>query len=258
MDSHGEQWGGIAFAAEQGNVATTRRTPLWTQLLSIGWLYWLYDAINDLPEVRVTQALAHGSSVLRLEERIGLDVELSMNNWVQGHRVIGLALSDFYDVAHLSVTFVLLVTLWWRASASYPRQRNTLVVINLIGFACFALYPVAPPRMLPNFVDVVSSTHALGSWHSGALGAHANELAAMPSLHMAWAMWCGWAASSALPKRIGIALGALYATLTVLAVLVTANHFVLDLVAGALTFGGAWMVTSPGLANRISRTIFTR
>ena len=128
--------------------------------------------------------------------------------------------------------------------------------MNVVGFVCFALYPMAPPRMLPLFVDVVNSTHAIGSWHSGALGGHANEFAAMPSLHMAWAMWCAWAGASAMPKRIGIALGTSYATLTVVAVLSTANHFALDLVVGALTFAICWTVTAPGLPRRVSRAIF--
>jgi len=244
--------------SESATVEPTRRAPLWTQLLTIAWLYWLYDAINDLSSARVSQALAHGRWLLRLEAQLGLDVELAMNRWVQGHHVIGLALSDFYDVAHLSVTLVVLVTLWWKASPSYPRQRNALVLINVVGFVCFALFPVAPPRMLPKFVDVISTTHAIGSWHSGALGAQANEFAAMPSLHMAWAMWCAWVAPSAMPKRIGMAVGALYATVTVVAVLSTANHFVLDLVAGAFAFVVCWMVSAPGLARRISNAIFNR
>ena len=61
------------------------------------------------------------------------------------------------------------------------RARRSLV---------FWLYPVAPPRMLAGFTDVVASTHAFGSWHTGALASHANQFAAMPSLHMAWAAWC--------------------------------------------------------------------
>ncbi len=44
--------------------------------------------------------------------------------------------------------------------------------------------------MLDGFTDVVASTHALGSWHTGALASQANQLAAMPSLHIAWAVWC--------------------------------------------------------------------
>ena len=69
----------------------------------------------------------------------------------------------------------------------YRPLRNSLVLVNVLGFVVFWRFPVAPPRMLDGFTDVVASTHAFGSWHTGALASHANQVAAMPSLHMAWA-----------------------------------------------------------------------
>ena len=139
----------------------------------IVWLCWVYDAITNLAPLRLHVALAHARGVLHLEQSLGLDPELSLDRWLAGHHTLGL-----------------LGWLWWKRADIYRPLRNALVVVNLLGFAVFWLYPVAPPRMLPGFTDVVASTHAFGGWHTGALASHANQLAAMPSLHIAWAVWC--------------------------------------------------------------------
>ena len=107
-----------------------------------------------------------------------------------GIRRSGLLLSDYYDNAHFAVTLGLLGWMWWRRADIYRPLRTALVLANVIAFAVFWRYPVAPPRMLRGFTDVVASTGAIGSWHTGSLASHANELAAMPSLHIAWAVWC--------------------------------------------------------------------
>ena len=107
-----------------------------------------------------------------------------------GTTTLGVAVSYYYDNAHFVVTLGLLGWLWWRRADIYRPLRNSLVLVNVLGFVVFWLYPVAPPRMLGGFTDVVASSHAFGSWHTGALASDANQLAAMPSLHIAWAAWC--------------------------------------------------------------------
>lgn len=215
----------------------------------IVWLCWVYDAITNLAPLRLHVALAHARGVLHLEQSLGLDPELSLDRWLAGHHTLGLLLSLYYDNAHFIVTLGLLGWLWWKRADIYRPLRNALVVVNLLGFAVFWLYPVAPPRMLPGFTDVVASTHAFGGWHTGALASHANQLAAMPSLHIAWAVWCTlalWRISARMWVR-GLAL--LYPCVTALAVLATGNHFLLDIVGGLLAIGTATAIVS--LASRV-------
>jgi membrane-associated phospholipid phosphatase len=214
-----------------------RRTPLWREALALLWLLWLYDTVNNLSPMRLREALAHAHSVLGVERMLSLDPELAVNAWVGAHRTLGVVLSNFYDNAHFVVTLGVLAWLWWRHQSVYRPMRNTLILCNLIGFAVFWLYPVAPPRMLPGsgFVDVVAVTHTWGAWHTGALASQANELAAMPSLHMAWALWSGaalWLIARRWPLRV---VAVVYPLLTLFAVLGTGNHFFLDVAAGALT-----------------------
>jgi PAP2 superfamily len=214
------------------------------EVAAIVWLLWLYDAITNLAPLRLGAALSHARSVLHLEQTLGIAPERTLDHWLAAHRTIGLALSDYYDNAHFVVTLTLLGWLWWRRADLYRPLRNSLVLVNVLAFLVFWRYPVAPPRMLPGFTDVVAATGAIGSWHTGALASHANELAAMPSLHMAWAVWCTvalWRLSERLWVRI---VAMLYPCLTALAVLATGNHFVLDILGGLITIAAALLIVA--------------
>jgi hypothetical protein len=240
IDTHAS----TAAARSPAAVAFTHqrtRSRWWVEVLVIGWLCWAYDAITNLAPLRRSVALSHATGVLHLERVLHLDPELTLDHWLARHHTIGLVLSDYYDNAHFVVTLGLLGWLWWRRADLYRPLRNSLVLVNVIGFVVFWRYPVAPPRMLVSrgFTDVVASTHAFGSWHSGSLASHANQLAAMPSLHMAWAAWCTlalWRISARLWVR---ALALLYPCMTALAVLATGNHFLLDILAGLLAIAVA-------------------
>ena len=211
------------------------RTRWWVEVLAIGWLVWVYDTISNLAPLRMHVAIAHAQGVLQLERSLHLDPELTLDRWLAGHQTLGLLLSDYYDNAHFIVTFGLLGWLWWKRADIYRPLRNALILVNVLGFAVFWLYPLAPPRMLPGFTDVVAASGAFGSWHSGALASHANQYAAMPSLHIAWAGWCTLAIWQ-LTKRTWVrALAVVYPCVTALAVLATGNHFLLDLVGGLAT-----------------------
>jgi hypothetical protein len=214
-----------------------RRSRWWIELLVIAWLGWVYDAITNLAPLRMHAALSHARGILDLERSLHLDPELTLNRWLAAHHTLGLILSDYYDNAHFVVTIGLLGWLWYRRPDLYRPLRNSLVLINVIGFIVFWRYPVAPPRLLVGlgFSDVVASTHAFGSWHTGSLASDANQYAAMPSLHIAWAVWCTIGFWRAFPRRWVRLLAVCYPCLTALAVLSTGNHFLLDALAGLLT-----------------------
>jgi hypothetical protein len=227
----------IAVSAGWLQDARARRSPLWIEALVIAFLCWIYDILTNLAPTRRAVALHHASAVLHLERTLGLDPELSLNRWLASQHALALALSDYYDNAHFVVTLGLLGLLWWRRPDFYPSLRNALVLMNVIAFAVFWLWPMAPPRMLPGngFTDVVASTHAFGSWHSGSLAHDADQYAAMPSLHIAWACWCLVVVWRLTSRRWLRALGAMHVAITAFIVLATGNHFLLDVLAGAVT-----------------------
>ena len=82
----------------------------------------------------------------------------------------------------------------------------------------------------------IAASGAIGSWHTGSLASHANELAALPSLHIAWAAWCTLAVWQGTRRAWARTCAVLYPCLTTFAVLATGNHFVLDVLTGLLTF----------------------
>jgi len=248
--------GSAASIAPAGKRSRTHeRTRWWVELLAIVWLCWVYDAITNLAPLRLHVALAHARTVLHIEQTLHIDPELTLNRWLAGHHTLGLVVADYYDNAHFIVTLGLLAWLWWRRPDAYRPLRNTLVLVNVLAFIVFWRFPVAPPRMLGGFTDVVASTHAIGSWHSGALASHANELAAMPSLHIAWAVWCAlaiWRISTRTWVRV---LAGAYPFVTAAAVLSTGNHFTLDVLGGLAVIALAALIVGVGERARVGERV---
>jgi hypothetical protein len=235
----------IPVAASQAPPARSEGRPRWwLEALTIGWLCWIYDAITNLAPLRMHAALGDAHKVLSLEQSLGIDPEHALDRWLAVHPSLALAISDYYDNAHFIVTLGLLGWLWWQRADIYRPLRNVLVLVNVLAFAVFWLFPVAPPRLLPGFVDVVATTGAIGSWHTGALASAANQYAAMPSLHIAWAVWCTLVVWCVWRRPSVRALAVVYPFVTAFAVLATGNHYVLDLLGGLLTIGAAYAIVS--------------
>jgi PAP2 superfamily len=218
-----------------------RRPHWWTEVLVIVWLCWIYDAINNMAPLRRAAAYAHAATALHLEEDLHLDPEAALDHWLARHHTLALWVSNYYDNAHFVVTLGLVGWLWWSFPALYRPLRTGLVLTNVIGLAVFWLYPMAPPRLLDprRYIDVVASTHAFGSWHAGTLATAANQLAAMPSLHIAWAVWSALALRRIFAGRRWAALVWIYPGVTTVAVLATGNHWVLDVAGGLVTIAVA-------------------
>jgi hypothetical protein len=121
-----------------------------------------------------------------------------------------------------------------------------------MALAGFALYPLAPPRLLPGagYLDTVELFHTWGSLASPSIASQSNQFAAMPSLHVAWALWAGISVFRCARTRTVRWLGPVYPVLTFLVVVGTANHYIVDAVAGAATLAVAfalqWLLSGHG------------
>jgi hypothetical protein len=221
------------------------RTPLWLEAVFIAWLCWLYDDINSLSPLRVGAAFANAHRILRFEHFLHLDPEAGLDHWLDGHQTLGWLAGNYYDNVHFIVTLGLVGIVWWRFPEKYRPLRNSLVLTNLIAMVIFWLLPTAPPRLVAPSVypDIVGLSHSFGSWHHGTLATAANQLAAFPSLHIGWAAWAALAAWRILPRRRWRYLVWLYPTLTAFAVMATGNHYLTDVVAGAVVFIVAQLVS---------------
>jgi len=224
-----------------GRPATSLRPRWWTQVILVGVVWWAYDLVNDLHPLRAPAAFAHGLAIVHVEMFLHLDAELGLNRWLGAHLALGRWLGDYYAIAHFAGTIGVLVWLWWRHPSRYGMLRNALLGINVVGFAVFWAFPVAPPRMLSGlgFIDIVAVAHSVGAWSTGVVASQANDYAAMPSLHVAWALWCTFAVWTVRRDRLARVAAAGYAALTAVVVMATANHYLLDVVGGIATAAAA-------------------
>lgn len=220
-----------------------RRPRLLTELLgglALFAVYLLVDALHG--SSRTAIARAHGERVIQLEQWLHLDVESWLNGWLAGHPGLMTAANYEYATTYiLSAALLLVITYVW-TPALYRQARNSFLVLNLMAFACFAVLPLMPPRMMPGFIDTVSTGGTVGSWGSP-LVASANQLAAMPSLHMAWALWVSVMLARMSHRRWLQVTSAIHVAVTLYVVLATANHYVLDAVGAAVVVVAAVAVT---------------
>lgn len=241
----------VLAGPEDGPVASPK-TPKWAgQLVLFACLSWAYDWLENIAPMRRTAAFTHARRILSFERRLGLDPEMRLDHWLAHHHSLAFLASDFYDNAIFVVTFGLSAYIYWCRPQIYRPLRNYLVVTNTMAFFVFWVYPVAPPRMLAGFTDIVAKVGGLGAWHYSFTN-DADQFAAMPSMHLGWALWCSlalWRLSRSHRGRLfAVAAGVAYPLLTALVVMATANHYLLDVVAGCLT-----LVVSVGLVEVWSR-----
>ena len=152
------------------------------------------------------------------------------------HPLLDHAMSVYYALLHLTVPVTVLVWLWWRRPERYARARTTLFALTVGGLLIFWMFPVAPPRLVtPEAINALG-TPAIAALDgtggvSGAVSSMVNPYAAFPSLHVAWAAWCAWAvwANVRSPRRWAAWL---YPLGTIIVVVGTANHYVIDVLGG--------------------------
>jgi diacylglycerol O-acyltransferase len=184
---------------------------------------------------RAQAAQRHGDQLLRLEQHMGIAVEQGLNGWLARQGLPRVLANYEYAVTYVVSAFVLLGWVYAFRPATYRWARNSFVVLNVAGLACFALYPVAPPRLLAGapFVDTVTQGRTFASWGSPVV-AHANQLAAMPSLHIAWALWVTVVLAGVSTARWVQGLSVVHVLLTTYVIMATANHYLLDAAGGAV------------------------
>ena len=242
--------GAAATLTTVRRAARSARPRAGLELGFLALLYVGYSLARLLADDDPGRATGNAHRLLDLERVLHLDVEGWANQLFVDLPGLSLAASYWYSALHYLVTPAVLFWVYRRHPLGYRRVRNALVGATAAGLVGFVLLPVAPPRMLPGYTDVLAITSVHGWWGSDAsapkgLGGLTNELAAMPSLHVGWALWCAWVVFLCTRSSWLRAAAASYAVGTVLVVVGTANHYVLDAVAGALLILLAVLVTRP-------------
>lgn len=237
----------------------------WTELPLIVLVYAAYSAGRLLARGDVAGAVDNGLSILRVEKFLRLNAEHPLNRLFTDHSWIGVPADFWYASLHYLVTPLILVWLFRSRAVHYRAARAWLMTSTMIGLIGFTLLPTCPPRLLSEgygFVDTMAQYSDFGWWGGEAsaprgLGGMTNQYAAMPSLHVGWALWCGvvlWRQGrSPLVKTAAVA----YPLITTIVVMGTANHYFLDAVAGAAVMGLGLLLVRPvlRLADRVKARV---
>lgn len=228
-----------------GGPAAGRRPRLYREILLIALCYYAYSFVRNLVPTTHTEAMRLGARLLDLERLLHADPELSLNHLFVREHWLGVTANYYYSTLHFVLTPAVLAWLYIRHQDRYVFYRRLILATTVLALVGFYLMPLAPPRMLPGFVDTVLDWHTHGLYASGAspVGSVSNQYAAMPSLHTGWALWCAIAVASTVRRHWAKILIFCYPAATIVVILGTANHYLLDAVGGAVTLSFGYLAT---------------
>ena len=229
------------------------RRPRWyVELVLLVGGYLLFGLARAAVDRGNPAATDNALLVQRLEQVLHVAVEKSLNGAISTEASLMLATGYFYRLCLLAVPATL-AWLYRSSPVAYRRWRSVLVVVTLLDLPLVWLFPLSPPRFaMPGITDYIAGLDILGGAASVVPRPGVNLLAAMPSMHVAWTTWCALALWSTLRHRHRRAawLVWLFPAATALVVLVTGNHYLLDVMAGVALVG----VTAALLPPRASRS----
>ena len=236
----------------QPRTDTTDRPPprlrWWREVLYVLIFYGIYTTVRNTQgsaTVSAGHAFNNAKQIIRWEEWLAIYHEETIQDWFLDLRWFMQFWNVFYGTAHFAVTAGALIWLFRRDPSRYPLWRNTLAATTGLALIGFALYPLMPPRLLPESYGYVDSLRVIGGlwdFDSGAVAKVSNQYAAMPSLHSAWAAWCTFVLWPMVRRPWAKVLVVLHPIATVFCIVVTGNHYLLDAAGGAIVLAAGFVV----------------
>ena len=209
-----------------------------------------YRGVRALAKGELVQAFQNARQILNVERLLGLTLESDIQQWILSRPIVLHLVNHYYLWMHFPVVIALLGWVFWRHREHYTSLRNELTAITFLGLVVHILYPLAPPRMMPGFIDTLGR-FGPSIYPDSALEGAANQIAAMPSLHFAWALvatsWCSRLSASPL-RNLTMA----HPFLMLVTIIGTANHWMLD-AAGAGVLYVVVRLAVPSLSVMITR-----
>jgi membrane-associated phospholipid phosphatase len=200
-----------------------------------------YFRVRGLTEGSTATAVEHAEDVLLLERTLGLDLEAGLQAAVAEVPAVVTVANWVYVWAHWPA---IVATLLWLAVAHrrvFRRLRDAMAVSGAMGLCVYVSYPVAPPRLARlGMTDTV--TEQSQAYRLLQPPAFTNQYAAMPSLHVGWNLLLGLALVAAAGGGLLMLIGRTTPWLMAVATVITANHFVLDVLLGAAFGLVGWTV----------------
>ncbi len=212
----------------------------------VGVLLVLYREGRHLAAGHVETAEHNARRVWHVERWLHLPPEGAVQHLLLHHPALVRLADRYYVSVHFPITVAFLLWLWFRHHDSYSRVRLTLAITTGIALVFTVLVPLAPPRLFggDGLVDTMQ-VFGPSAYNANTTVGLANQYAAMPSLHVAWAVLVGVTVVGVSTRRWRwVALA--HPVLTTLVVVATANHYWSDGIVGLAILGlSAWLVYRP-------------
>ncbi|MEO6158838.1 MAG: phosphatase PAP2 family protein [Ilumatobacteraceae bacterium] len=216
--------------------------------------YYVYQTIRSIASHGSVDSRAYSNAdrLVSLERFLHIYSEQTVQAFFLSQRWFIKILNVYYGTLHFAITIGLLVWIYHFRHTAYRRMRNLLGITTALALIGYWAFPLAPPRLMKTdkFVDTLETVGGLWSYTSPVAKAVANQFAAMPSLHFGWALWCGIVFYTLTTHRATRSMIVFYPLLTLTAIVVTANHFWLDAVGGAVI-----LVAALGINHVIERLL---
>jgi len=200
-------------------------------LVGLMIIYWLIR--GAIPE-RTAAAFARADQIIHLEQRLGFFWESGWQEHIIDNRTLIDVANGVYLYGHLPILILAGIWIYMQNRERYRTYRNALLISACLGLFFYGLFPVAPPRLMPQFgfVDTVAMfDNASNEMQPSFI---VNHYAAVPSFHFGWALLVGIALID-ISRNVWVrTFAVLFPTVMFFSIVLTANHFIFDAVAGGL------------------------
>jgi hypothetical protein len=214
--------------------------PFLRELSFVLVLYSIWQFLGSIGTVREESGFVNGRTVLDIERTFHIANEAAIERWFLPHSWLVQASNGYYAIVHGPALIVFLVWLFVRHRPAYPKVRNTVVWVTGICLGMHFL-AVAPPRLYPE-LGFVDTAKVYGQSVYGTVGQGlSDQMSAMPSVHVAWALIVGFGVVQFSTSRWRW-LALLHTVATCIVVVATANHWWLDGIVAALILAAVVLV----------------
>ena len=220
-----------------------RTTTIFLNLATFGLLWLGYSTVRRITADSTKIAAENAVNLVKFQDWMGLPNEATLQGWFIDSEVLIKIANTFYFVMHFPSMIVFLVWVMVRKIEWMPQVRASLCLATFSGLIIHLLFPLMPPRLMVSYGFIDTAKVFGPDPYSLGIAKAANEFAAMPSLHVGWALLIALAAIRIL-KTPARWLMLLHPILTTIVVVVTANHFWLDIIVGAILALAGWQLAT--------------
>jgi hypothetical protein len=203
-------------------------------------VYEAYSLVRGAVWNQDITAFNNARTVITFERGLHLFFEPSVQTWTASKHWLIVILDWLYINSQFSIAMVVLTFIYLRHNRSFYFVRNMFLVAMLLALVGYIIFPTAPPRMFPEwgFRDTVSQLTGIPP-ENPTVNAIFNPYAAVPSMHIAFALMLAGSLSRLTKRRVVKALCWLWPPLILWTVIATGNHFWFDAFWGVVVAAGA-------------------